>query len=250
MLGVLILLSYKFLFKYTFAILFGLLFCSGAGVQAQETNAILLIQPMGPQAMVALVFAKSVAHEQVTKSLNQLAQHSGWTASKLEVNDREMPLPDASGKDRLTQQTDGAMMISGLSVREDGAVDIQPLVETMRDFGRFEIIISSKANPAYHGLYLYEDNVISARMSHAGGPYRYLFNIKDKSAAIPKLPQDQTENVVVTKGNLTVVKPKPLVWEMLPVILVATLSGLIAFYVIRYIYRPKPNRHLRPADRR
>ena len=89
-------------------------------VVSQSADAVVLVQPTGDLAYVAIVFARDIPHAAVKLRIDRLAKAAGWAYKNVEVNDVAARVIPGSTLTAHAKETDAAFVVtSGLHVRDD-----------------------------------------------------------------------------------------------------------------------------------
>ena len=207
--------------------------CAGAQSTLSSTDAIILIAPQGDYNMVAVTFHSVQDHRMVENRMRTLATQAGWKIYDLQIKDTNVPLRTNIKPVRLT---DAVMLIGPTQIYQNGAFKLQPLLFAFADFNRFEVMFMVTLDPGFNGLYAYDTSVLKVTLTQPGGPYRYLFEVKDHKASIPVLPVTQP------RANLKAgVNTHLWISQFAPVVIVAASFGLLILFIF-YIRALKRNR--------
>ncbi len=172
------------------------LLAGGARAQAPAgaSDAIILVQPMGYQAMVAVVFPKAVPASAVRGRMSKLARSAGWTLTSLDIkNEQVRTNPRFGGPKGLGTQTDATATMTNAPQAMNGGFLLQPYLDAFSDLKRIEILYMVPPDRGFQGLREFDSPSLSVRLITAGGPYRYVADIKDHSGALPKVPLIQPQ---------------------------------------------------------
>jgi hypothetical protein len=194
-------------------------------------DAMILVQPQGRSALVAVVYPRAMPHAQVRGRFERLVRIAGWRLAGLQVRDEEGKAPDGAGRSRsLGKQTDATALLAEAPQVQDGAFLLQPYVAAFSDMRRFEVLFLAPADPAFQGLREFISPALEVRLVRAGGPYRYQVWMKDHSLSLPALPLIQPRAIQQAR---TAPEPaaRPL-GGLLVLLGVAATAGLAVFALL------------------
>ena len=233
--------------------LIGLLAIAGsASCQTSSTapDALILIQPTGPAALIAITYPKAVSHDVVRSRLARLASLLGGRISSVEIRDEDARSIDKS----LGKQTGAdAIMTNAFQVKQGGFV-LQPYIEAFSDVNRLEILYWTAPFKGFSGIREFDNPSIHVRLLRAGGPYHYEVQIRDHTRPLPLLPIVQP----AVPGTVQAQRPAPASsgsnWSgILFVVAVAAGSGLAVLLALltwsRLKDRSPVHAHSRRASR-
>lgn len=226
--------------------------CAGAQGSALVSDAIVLVQPNGPQTMLAVTYPYPVPHKQVKDRIADLARSAGWSVASLEVADQRIQTSASAGPQKSlgTQTGATAVLLNAPQTRAAGFL-LQPYVDTFADARRIEIVYMVPPDQSFMGLRDFDDARISLRLVRMGGPYHYVVEYRG-TGPIPRLPLTQAPAALKTSGAGhpiagTSTAPKNAVGMVLAL---AAGAGIIAFVLVRVIARPRPGRRRTRTARR
>jgi hypothetical protein len=202
---------------------------------ADLPDVLVLVEPIGEEANVAVTYSRAVSHADARSSLSRLAGLAGWKLRRVSVNDQELFADDESGRrTSLGKQTGIEATAANVAVTYGRAFRLQPFVEAYRDAGRLDLLFLMGGLNEFTGLRSYDDPALSVKLLQEGGPYRYRIEVRKRSGALPKLPLD--EPVTPRKAPAAVqVKTESTKPSLGPVMVIAACAGLAAFAALRLL---------------
>jgi hypothetical protein len=225
------------------------------GQQAKSvgsTDAVIIAEPSGNQARLAIIFDKHVPAGQIKDRLANLAHAGGWSYSTPEINEEEMFAPSDSGKPQSLGKSTGVTTILSNAPQIKGAgFNLQPYIQAFKDLNQFEILFNMQEDKRFQGLKEFDNPVVSITLVRSGGPYRYHVVIRDHSAPLPKLPITQA-SPQVSSIQASPVRTHPSGSAFGLVIVIAAASGLLVLLTLRLLSLQRASKHkikARPGQR-
>lgn len=215
-------------------------------------DAMILVEPVGEQATIAVIYSKPVAHPQARNALSRLAKLAGWKLGQLKMKDQELFDRSAEGERRsLGRQTGIQAEASGVSLLNGAAFRLQPFVEAYRDLKSIDLMFLTGGLADFSGLRFFDDPALRVTLIREGGPYRYSFEIRDSSKSLPKLPLNQP-TVPSQPAPLVQGSKESRSMEFGPVLVIAACAGIASFSALRLlsIYRKRGRSGLGSSARR
>ncbi len=145
--------------------------------------------PAGAQTQVALIYPRVVSHTRARADLTRLAQLGGWSMNSASVRDEDVRTSDGRSLGKQTEVT--ATLWNGLPL-QNGAFRLQPFVDALSDKNRIELLFFAPPDASFRGIRDYESSAVSVQLLRAGGPYRYLIQVKQHGKPLPALPMTQS----------------------------------------------------------
>jgi hypothetical protein len=192
------------------------------------SDAMILVQPQGSQALVAVIFPEVVPHAALKERVRRMAQSAGWQVGSLKIKDQNLETSPLYGPAvKLGRQTDASFVLTNAPQMRGGGFLLQPYVEAFRDLNRFEILYWIKQDPSFQELRAYESPALSVNLIHEGSPYRYIVEVRDHAGALPTLPLTQARPVTAQTGpdHHDAASPGPALFA--PVLMLAAAAGLL-----------------------
>ncbi len=221
-----------------------------ASVAQQPFNppdALILVQPMGNQALLSISYPGKMPHATVRDAVRRLGKLSGWKLSSSEIKDVRMKTSDRYGPPMdLGVQTGVSSIISGAPLTAKGGFVLQPFVDTFRDLKSYKILYWMSRQRDFQGLRAFGSAAISIDLIQDGGPYRYSVENHNHQGLAPRLPLTQPYNAGNPDSAATpaLVQQPPAasgqVWPLLaPVAAIAVGCGLAVFIFLRIAARSR-----------
>ncbi len=165
---------------------------AAAPAHAVPSDAMILVQPMGNQVVVAFVFPKVVSHSVLASRIRKLATNTGWSVASLEIQDEAVRMRGGSAAyGRPLKETGATVVFRNAPQARDGGFLLQPYLDAFADLSRIEILYMTPPFPDFRGLRDFSSPALSVRLLRAGGPYHYVAEIRDHASPLPILPITQ-----------------------------------------------------------
>jgi hypothetical protein len=219
---------------------------------AGSTDAVIIVEPSGNQARLAIIFDRHVTAGQVKDRLANLAHAGGWSHSAPEINEEEMFTPSETGKPQsLGKSTGVTTLLSGAPQIKGAGFYLQPYIQAFKDLKQFELLFNMQEDKRFQGLRSFDNPVVSINLVRNGGPYRYHVVVHDHSAPLPTLPITQAAQKDPVPP-VAAVKPTHPMAGFGVVLVIAAASGLIVLLVLRLLSLQRASKHkikARPGQR-
>ncbi|MGC8667001.1 MAG: hypothetical protein ACP5VE_02640 [Chthonomonadales bacterium] len=220
---------------------------SSAPAVGAPSDAMILVQPMGSQVIVAFVFPKVVSHKLLEARIRNLARNAGWSVASVEINDEAVrPAGKSAAYGRPTLETGATVVFRNAAQARDGGFLLQPYLDAWADLRRIEILYMTPAFADFRGLRDFDSPALSVHLLRAGGPYHYLAEIRDHTHPLPILPLTQV--VEAPRPRQKMPFSPTLAGEIGLACAVASAAGLItmAGFMVRLRFRGR----MKPVGKR
>jgi len=205
--------------------------CSGTATAqlAKPPSAIVLVQPTGQDTMLVIAFSKTEPHSRARERVRELARRTGASITSLTVKDTNLEgsAPRPGEKD---VQTDVEATLTNVSFALGDAFLLQPLVEVMKDTGRFDIMFVVPPQNGFAGLRRYEEKGFLLQLAQEGNPYTYKVLVERGLQDVPQLPLRQPAEAPRSQPPP---RQEPRSWEVIVLVALAAGVGIGVFALMR-----------------
>jgi hypothetical protein len=209
-----------------------------SGQPEQSTDlpdAIVLVQPVGDEAAIAVTYSHDVPHAAARKSLVRLARLAGWKLGQIDIKDQELFGYKPSGERySLGKQTGIEANATHVELTYGAAFRLQPFVEAYQDLSRLDLFFYTGGLASFSGLRSFDHPSVRVALVQDGGPYRYRVDIKKHSGTLPQLPLNEPPPVVQPYAPVQgTTHARALSYG--PVVIISACAGLAAFAALRLL---------------
>ncbi len=225
----------------------GILIAGNAALAQQGvSDAIVLVQPMGTDLMVATTYSAVVDHGKVKQRLLDLGRHAGWSGGTVEIKDESIK---TNAQKDVGRQTEATILYRGAAAIREGGFILQPFVQAFSDLRRIELLFFVQGQPGFVGLRYFDDPALSVHLTRDGGPYQYLVVFKDRTKPIPVLPHTQAVEQPVKATPAAAAQPAKQPISMAFVVAVAAGCGLVVLGALLLLGSMRAKQPRRPEPR-
>ncbi len=212
------------------ALLLGSASCPSAQQLSNRPAALVLVQPANDVTMLVVTFSDRQPHARAQQVVRDIARRCGAKVAALSVHEASLDGNPRSAHAKEVQ-TAAEATLAGASLVLDDAFLLQPIVEALKDTGRFDVLFMSAPPREFKGLRAFQGDGVSIRLTQEGPPFRYSVTVADRTVAIPTLPLREfpTQAVQINQAHTTPQQP----WGAVVVISIAAGVGVVVFVVMR-----------------
>lgn len=242
--------------RFTLSVAAACLVGGVAPVAAQQAftppDALIIVQPMGNQAMVTVSYSGKVNHGVAKDALSRLAKLGGWKLSTPEISDVDMRTsPQFGSTAALGIQTGATALISGAPLAANGGFILQPYIEAFRNLSTYKLLYWVGPQSGFQGLRSFDSPAVAVELTQEGGPYRYTVTNHTHQGPVPQLPLTQARTSTVASVANRRATPANHVWTAVaPVAAIAVGAGLVVFIVLRLFTRMRRGSRNRTSGER
>ena len=196
--------------------------------QTPQTEAVVLIQPIGNVTIVAMVFPRKVDHNKIKVMVREVAAANRWAVTGLSMRDE----PIGGGVDAVIQ-TDVEFQVAGAIGISAGAFNLQLIINSFKSLKQFDLVYYIRAVTDFTGLRDYIDSNVTVQLLNAGGPYKYRINIQNPTLPMPQLPLHQSQPAPQKRTYKQNPSNSGFIYSISLVILVSLLIGAGSLGLLR-----------------
>lgn len=210
---------------------------STAEEKSRFPDAMIIIVPMGDEAVIDVTYSHAVSHVAARDGLTRLARLQGWKLSAANVNDQEMFGTSVDGKRiSLGKQTGVEATAKGVTNLTSGsAYRLQPLIEAYKNLNRIDILFVNSSPANFTGLRSFDHPALAVTLMQEKGSYRYRVDIRDHSAPLPQLPLNEPPPLASVSQPAAPESNPPRPSPVVPIAIMSACAGLAAFATLRLL---------------
>lgn len=175
---------------------------SGQGIPergaADAPDVVVLVRPgLTSSAVVAVAYARRVAHRRVRAEIGNLAAAGGWRLDRAPLVQDDTIRHDRI--DRFPLTTAALFTLRGASMARSQVPQLRPFLSAFQAWNRVEVMFDVNGCPAPQAVADYDSAQLSVRLVKDQGVYRYQAEIRDHRGSLPGL--ETTRNPAATSTD-------------------------------------------------